>query len=242
MHNKKMLIYSGTTMVIALLLLIAVFCVSPVKKISSYNKSSSNNSNSSLIKTPETVEFDKASGNLNVSFILVEKDLNDILYNSMKDSISVDGVETDISQSDVKVYINSYVLQAIPTQYILDFTPDIKNNTLTLNLKSAKMGRISMPKGAVLNNLKENASDYISVNKDNSSISIDKKAVAPFKITSFNMDEGKLRLNLNYQIKSITDITGLLSNNMPEGITNYVKKMFNSQSDDDFKVLTDLFK
>lgn len=226
MYNKKMLIYSGTFVIISVLLAIAVFCISPVKKIPSYNNYSSNNTNNNLIKTLETIEFNKVSSSLNISFILTEKDLDNILYESMKNSMAVDGIETDIDINSIKVYINSHLLQAIPTQYMLEFTPSIKDNTLVLNLKNAKIGRVLMPKSFILNRLKENSSSYISINNTDNSISINKKAVEPFKINSFNIEDGKLRLNLNYSIKSIEDVTDLFSHKMPEDITNYVKKIF----------------
>lgn len=226
MYNKKMLIYSGAFVIIAVLLAIAVFCISPVKKIPSYNSSSSNNTNNSLIKTLETIEYNKVSSSLNISFILTEKDLDNILYESMKNNMAVDGIETDIDIDSIKVYINSRLLQVIPTQYSLEFTPSIKDNTLVLNLKNAKIGRVSIPKSFVLNRLKENSSSYISINNTDNYISINKNAVDPFKINSFNIEDGKLRLNLNYSIKSIEDITNLFSHKMPEDITNYVKKIF----------------
>lgn len=226
MRNKKMLIFSGIALIIAVILIILVFCISPVKKISSYTKSNSSSSDSGLIKTLETIEFDKKSGDLNISFVLTEKDLNNILYESIKNSMSVDGIETDIDQNSIKLYINSHLLKIIPTQYMLEFTPSVEDNTLILNLKDVKVGRIPIPKGLVLNGLKENASNYLSIDKSNNSISINKNAVAPFKISGFNIQGDKLTLNLNYSIKSITDITNLFSHKMPEGVTNYVKKMF----------------
>ncbi|WP_010240963.1 hypothetical protein [Clostridium arbusti] len=226
MRNKKMLIFSGIALTIAVILIILVFCISPVKKISSYTKSDSSSSDSGLIKTLETIEFDKKSGDLNISFVLTEKDLNNILYEAIKNSIAVDGIETDIDENSIKLYINSHLLKIIPTQYMLEFTPSVEDNTLILNLKDVKVGRIPIPKGLVLNGLKENASNYLSIDKSNNSISINKNAVAPFKISGFNIQVDKLTLNLNYSIKSITDITNLFSHKMPEGVTNYVKKMF----------------
>lgn len=221
-----MLIFSGIALIIAVILIILVFCISPVKKISSYTKSDSSSSDSGLIKTLETIEFDKKNGDLNISFVLTEKDLNNILYEAIKNSMSVDGIETDIDENSIKLYINSHLLKAIPTQYMLEFTPSVEDNTLILNLKDVKVGRIPIPKGLVLNGLKENASNYLSIDKSNNSISINKNAVAPFKISGFNIQVDKLTLNLNYSIKSITDITNLFSHKMPEGVTNYVKKMF----------------
>jgi len=226
MRSKKIFTYFITTiLMLVVIMLIAVFCISPVKQISSYSKSSSANANSDIIKNIENVEYNKESGNLNISFAVTEEELNNILYESMKNRIAIDGLESDINSNSIKIYINSYLLKVLPTQYMVELIPSLKDSTLILNLKNVKIGRIGIPKKYVLNKLKENSSNYISVNDDNS-ISINNEVVEPFKISSFNIEDSKLRVNLNYSIKSITDITNLFSNKMPKEVTDYIKNIF----------------
>jgi predicted DNA-binding ArsR family transcriptional regulator len=241
MFNKKLMIFFAVITIAAVIVFSIVFCISPLKEITAVNNSSNASDNLLNLKSPETIEFNKKNDSLNISILLSQKDLNDILYNDIKSNMDVSAMETDISDSGIEMYINTDLLNLIPTQYKLKFTPSLSNNTLILNLKSSQIGRLPLSKSVVLNNFNETKSDYLSVNTNSNYISINNNVVQPFKIDGFNIEDGKIRLNLSYSIKSLGDLTKLFIN-MPDVIKNYMKGIDTDQAKDKFNILTQLFQ
>lgn len=231
MRNKKVLIYfAAVIMILIIFIITSIFLISPVKKLSSYNES---NSSSNILETLNKVEFDKKSGNLNISFTIKEDQLDNVLYKAMKNSIQVNGIESNINKDKVIIYINSHLLKVLSTQYMVQFTPELKDNNIVLNLDKAKVGRIPIPKKYIIDQLKKRSSDYLSINDDNS-IKINSNALEPFKITGLDMKQEELILNLNYPIRSISDITNLFSHKIPKAVTDYIKNTLNSEAENIF--------
>lgn len=222
MQNKKIFIYVFVPVIIIIIVsLIITFCISPVKRITLPN--SSNNGINTVLKTPEKITFDAKDSQLNVSISLTEEELNNIIYSSIKNKMNVNGIETNISNSDMIIYINTYLFHSIQTQCILTLVPSKNVNEPVFILKSVEIGRISLPKSFVINQLKRMNFDNLFIDTTNNSISINSKQVEPFKINNISTENGNLKLSLNYQIKSLQDVVRLFENNLPDNIKNYVK-------------------
>ncbi|AGK97026.1 hypothetical protein [Clostridium pasteurianum] len=224
MLNKKKL--AGLGMIIIIIILGLIVLISPVRSIAWNNSDISSNTKDNFFKSLDTIQFDRQDNNLHIGFLLTEKDLNNLLYGAIKDKIKVNAMETDINADSISIYINSYLFNKISTQYMLEFIPFTSGDKLVLNLKSAKIGRISIPKNLVLNRLKKSNSNYMTINNTNNSINIDGKILEPFKISDFKLEGDKLRFNLTYSIKSLQDIKNLFSYEIPDNIKAYAENLF----------------
>lgn len=224
MYNKKMMIYSVFAIIICIIALVTVFLVSPENDITSSNNTEVSQ-NFLKNKSPETIEYDKKNNNLSVSIILSENELNNILYSSIKNNMKITKMETNINYNNIQIYIDTYFLNVISTQYELEFIPSIRNDALVLYLRSAKIGKVPLSKSYILKKLNKIDSKYILVNIKNNCISINSKFIEPFKISSFNIENGKIRISMNYSVKSLIDLSKLLINNVSSNIKNYIKKI-----------------
>lgn len=225
MANRKKRKLLPFIIIVLGLIFVIIFCVSPVKNITKVNNFAKSNDSIIKLESLNEVEFNNENKSLQTSVSLTEDDINNLIYNAIKNKVSVSAIETDIND-DIKIYVNSGLLNIIPTQYSVEIVPSLKNNSLGFSIKSAQIGRIPVPKKLILTMLEKSNSTNFSVDAENNYVTISTKPIEPFKLVSFTMGDKKIGIKTSYSIKSLADIKRLLQSNVSESIKSLLKNMY----------------
>lgn len=225
MSNRKKRKLLPFIIIVLGLIFVIIFCVSPVKNIAKVNNFAKSNDSIIKLESLNEVEFNNENRSLQTSVSLTEDDINNLIYNAIKNKVSVSAIETDIND-DIKIYVNSDLLNIIPTQYAVEIVPSLKNNSLGFSIKSAQIGRIPVPKKLILTMLEKSNSTNFSVDAENNYVTISTKPIEPFKLVSFTMGDKKIGIKTSYSINSLDDIKRLLQSNVSESIKSLLKNMY----------------
>lgn len=225
MSNRKKRKLLPFIIIVLGLIFVIIFCVSPVKNITKVNNFAKSNDSIIKLESLNEVEFNNENRSLQTSVSLTEDDINNLIYNAIKNKVSVSAIETDIND-DIKIYVNSDLLNIIPTQYSVEIVPSLKNNSLGFSIKSVQIGRIPVPKKLILTMLEESNSTNFSVDAENNYVTISTKPIEPFKLVSFTMGDKKIGIKTSYSINSLDDIKRLLQSNVSESIKSLLKNMY----------------
>lgn len=182
-------------LIIILVILGLIFSVSPVKSISLPQNKGMVDGQIAQLDSKLSVKNDK----IEMSYFLTEDDFNNILYRYIKNDVKLSGLKTETSDNHIRIYANTHVFNIIPIQIIIDLEPYIKNDTINFNLNKVAVGRIQIPKSYYHRLLQRINSSYIYV--ENNDIILKKKAIEPFKVKSYNINDSKISLDLYYYTK-----------------------------------------
>lgn len=224
MKNKKIFI-GFSVIVIALIIILAALRLSigPVKDISLSDDAKQPIGKLIEIEPANKIAYNRDNSKLQFELDFSQQDVERIAYNSVKNIMKVDGLEADINDNNIKIYINTYLLSFIKTQYIIQLKPCIKNNTLVFTLENVNAGKIPISKTFAISKMKTLNMQNMIV--DNYGISIENKAVEPFKFNSVYIENNKLKIIMNVQIKVIQDIKNIFNYKIPEGVKTFIKNL-----------------
>ncbi|GIM28717.1 hypothetical protein CPJCM30710_13830 [Clostridium polyendosporum] len=166
----------------------------------------------------------------------VDRSAQDILFQSAKVNISdlsariridenrldeliastnqVKDFKSEIKDKKVNLYVNTKVLDIVPSQYklILDAYP--QQNNLILKLNEAYLGRVKLANKTVMSVLKQHESQYVTIDEDQSLITV-KNPYVMVKNVDFEddvlgifayIDKSKLPTSIQKQIDSLKNI------------------------------------
>lgn len=222
MKNKKILICLPIILIV-LILCILIFLVSPIKNIALSDNIKQPVEQLLTIGSANEITYNRENSKLMFELSFSASDIERVAYSSIKYKMKVDGLEVNISNNNVKIFTNTYLLGFIKTQYILQLKPYIKDNTLAFTLENANAGRIPISKALALDKMKTLNLQNIVV--DDNGISVENKLVRPFQFSDVKLESDKLKVNVSAQLKLIQDLKKLLNYEIPNKVKIFIENI-----------------
>lgn len=225
MKNKRILMILPI-IVIFLVICILAFLISPIKDIS-LSDDIKRPIGQLLTVAPATgITYDRSNNNLCFDVNFSQKDIERLIYESIKNDMKVDGLEVNIANNNFRLYISTYLLGFIKTQYILEFKPYISDNKLVFALLNVNAGRIPVSKTYALDKMKTLNFKNMTVKDDG--ITIEKETVEPFMFNGVNLEINKMKVSMKYQFKLIQNLKDLLEYKIPENVKIFIEDLINN--------------
>lgn len=219
---KNIKIISSIIIVILLLMYIFTFLVSPVKDIAL-----TENAKQPAAQLPASkIRYNKNNNKLSFEIDPSEGDIERLIYASIKNNMKVEGLEVNITDNNFNVYISTYLLGFIKTQYILQLYPYVKDNKLAFKLVRVNAGRIPVFKAYALN--KMSTLNLKNIIVDDEGITIKNDAVKPFMVSDVHLENGRIKLYMNIQFKLFQDLKELLEYKIPEDIKSFIRNLISN--------------
>ncbi|GFZ33981.1 hypothetical protein CSC2_45070 [Clostridium zeae] len=201
---KRVTKVAWSTIIIVIIVLIGVgiFLIKPEKEVQYFDASKINSSNTNLF-TNKDIDLKTFILNVNID----ENKLNSLIATNS----DVQDFRAEIVDGKIIFYKKVQLLGALNTQYKMVFSLKTENNNIVMLLENAHIGKIKIANSTVMQELKKNENQFMSVDEAQNKITV--------KLQNVKISDAKIEDNI---IKIKVDFSQYLKNGL-----GFIKDFFN---------------
>lgn len=218
---KPRYILLSILLVIIIVIGVAAYMISPVKKVSYTAKSKySTMKEFELSKVIDAINNIDTGGVRDIPAVITEEDINQVIAmnkeritQNSSSSVKINGIKAEVSSKSICVYINVKIYNIIPSQLMIELVPKIVDNKIAFEITKTQIGRINISKSEVVKKLKNLNNSYITVDEQNSLFIINSTLPKQFVFKSINLKDKEADVHMQLVIKSINDLMEIMNMN-----------------------------
>ncbi|GKU27217.1 hypothetical protein [Clostridium folliculivorans] len=201
---KRVTKVAWSTIIIVIIVLIGVglFLIKPEKEVQYFDASKINTSDTNLF-TNKDIDLKTFTLNVNID----ENKLNSLIATNS----NVEDFKAEIVDGKIIFYKKVQLIGALSTQYKMVFDLKTENNNVVMLLENAFIGKIKIANATVMEELKKNENQFMSVDEAQNKITV--------KLQNVKISDAKIENNI---IKIKVDFSQYLKNGL-----GFIKDLFN---------------
>lgn len=202
MKRATKVAWSTIIIVIIVLIGIGVFLIKPEKEVQYFDASKLNASDTTLF-TNKDIDLKTFTLNVNID----ENKLNSLIAANS----DVQDFKAEIVDGRIIFYKKAQIIGTLNTQYKMVFSLKTESNNIVMLLENAYIGKIKIANATVMQELKKNENQFISVDEAQNKITV--------KLQNVKISDAKIEDNI---IKIKVDFSQYLKNGL-----GFIKDFFN---------------
>ena len=141
------------------------------------------------------------------------------------DAIPINGYSVQINTDSITIKLDSKLFKRLPTQYVLEVIPAVKDNKLVLFVSKFKVGKLLIDPKTVLKQIKSSDKDNYSVDLQQQSIVIENKYPDQIILKDIQLGQSKVSMGIELAISNVKDLINVLGKVLPEDLKVLVDKV-----------------
>ncbi|MBK1813049.1 hypothetical protein JHL18_20705 [Clostridium sp. YIM B02505] len=185
---KRVTKVAWTTIVIVIIVLIGVgvFLIKPEKEVQYFDASKSNTVDTNLF-TNKDIDLKTFTLNVNID----ENKLNSLIATKSE----VKDFKAEIVDGKIIFYKKVQLIGALNTQYKMVFTLNTEANNIVMLLESAHIGKVKIANSTVMQEMKKNENQFMSVDEAQSKITVNLQNV---KISDAKIEDNIIKIKVDF--------------------------------------------